>query len=183
MAEAAHPARPPAPAEPQAPPPCDASPGTAAAAAAEAALRRYLDAYNAHDLEAVLSYLHPNCEVVYKGSVVARGRDAMAPSYQRDWEQVPGARVSVVGDCSCSSLGVHGGGTGSGGGDDEQAVEVGVRLRKDPGAVDVDVTYVFEVPVGRMVRHVITRATGEASAAVQGGLPPASQATTGSNER
>lgn len=45
----------------------------------------YLSAYNKHDINEIVSFLHPDCIVIYNNQVAMKGVDAMRPSYENDF--------------------------------------------------------------------------------------------------
>jgi hypothetical protein len=50
-----------------------------------ALLLEYLSAYNEHDVNKIVSFLHPDCRVIFNGQVVLQGVEAMRPTYEHDF--------------------------------------------------------------------------------------------------
>ncbi len=50
-----------------------------------ALLLEYLSAYNEHDVSKIVSFLHPDCRVIFNGQVVLQGVEAMRPTYEHDF--------------------------------------------------------------------------------------------------
>lgn len=63
-------------------------------ARATADLAQYLSSYAAQDLAGVARHLDADVEVWAGGALVARGREAILPSYTADWAR--GRRVTVM---------------------------------------------------------------------------------------
>jgi hypothetical protein len=50
-----------------------------------ALLLEYLSAYNNHDINKIVSFLHPDCRVIFNGQLVLQGIDTMRPTYEQDF--------------------------------------------------------------------------------------------------
>ncbi len=48
-------------------------------------LSEYLTAYNNHDVDKIVRFLHPNCRVTFNDQVWKQGIDEMRPTYEQDF--------------------------------------------------------------------------------------------------
>lgn len=60
-----------------------------------ALLLEYLSAYNNHDINKILNFLHPNCRVMFNDQVWKQGADEMRPTYEQDFVN-PQASASLI---------------------------------------------------------------------------------------
>jgi hypothetical protein len=116
--------------------------------ALRSALDSYLQAYNSQNFEVIKNWLDEDCEVVFNGNSVMKGREYMLPSYLTDFESK--ATVTAVGVCKETW-------------NFDQTAEIQVALEKysKDGVLEakLQVTYVFRTvssKVGSMIKHVIT---------------------------
>ena len=104
-------------------------------------LIKYLHAYNTHDLNAIASFLAPECFVVLNDVVVTNGRETMLPSYTNDWTKNPGAKVAVVGDKGIQEESF------------ETTTHVTLDLYSNTANKVIKVTYVFRNEDLQMIEH------------------------------
>lgn len=97
----------------------------------------YLSAYNEHDLEKILTFLDPNCRVIYDGKVWVEGLDALKSTYEKDFLN-PNAKATIVEYRSKEVDRIH------------------VCLETDDQRL-IDVTYVFDLKGNsqKMIEHLI----------------------------
>ena len=101
-------------------------------------LLEYLSAYNGHDVDKVISFLHPDCRVMYEGQVWVQGIDALRLTYEKDFCR-PQAKATLLEYRPVTNDGC-----------------IRVLLETDDHR-RIDVTYVFntkEKPE-RMIEHII----------------------------
>ncbi len=103
-----------------------------------ALLLEYISAYNKHDINKIVNFLHPNCCVIFNDQVILQGIEAMRPTYEKDFLN-PQANATLVDyhlDIS-----------------DENRIRT--LLKTDDNRV-IDVTYVFEMNDNKkMIEHII----------------------------
>ena len=58
-------------------------------------LLEYISAYNRHDLEKVISFLQPDCRVIFDGQVWVQGIDALRSTYEKDFTR-PQASATIL---------------------------------------------------------------------------------------
>jgi hypothetical protein len=58
-------------------------------------LLEYLSAYNSHDVNKLISFLHPDCRVIYEGQVWVQGIDGLRPTYEKDFTR-PQAKATLL---------------------------------------------------------------------------------------
>ena len=109
-----------------------------------ALLLEYLSAYNNHDVNKIISFLHPDCRVIFNGQVVLQGIDAMRPTYEQDFLN-PQASATVVKYPEETN--------------DQDRIRVVLKTHDNRV---LDVTYVFEpkeddaeISRKRMIEHII----------------------------
>ena len=100
-------------------------------------LLEYFSAFNEHNINKILEFLHEDCRVIFNDQVVLQGIDAIRPTYEKDFLN-PQTAVTLVEytedpanpNCARVLLKLH-----------------DHRL--------IDVTYVFDPHGKKMVEHVI----------------------------
>ncbi|UJR10856.1 hypothetical protein I4U23_015044 [Adineta vaga] len=109
----------------------------------------YLSAYNHHDINKIISFLHPDCCVIFNGQMVLRGAEAMRPTYEKDF-QSSNAGVTLL-EHSYEN-------------NDHHRIRALLRTTHDDRLIDV--TYVFEsngngvnITEKRMIEHLIHSVT------------------------
>jgi hypothetical protein len=103
-----------------------------------ALLLEYLSAYNKHDINKIVNFLHPDCRVIFNGQVVLQGIEAMQPTYEKDFLN-PQANANLV-DYHL---------------DISDQNRIRTLLKMDDNRV-IDVTYVFEMNDNKkMIEHII----------------------------
>ena len=50
-----------------------------------ALLLEYLSAFNEHDINKIVNFLHPDCRVIFDGQLWLQGIEALRPTYEKDF--------------------------------------------------------------------------------------------------
>ncbi|CAF0910042.1 unnamed protein product [Rotaria sordida] len=107
-------------------------------------LLEYLSAYNKHDINKIVNFLHPNCRVIFNDQLVLQGVEAMRPTYESDFLN-PQANVTL--------LEYHE--------DTNNKDRIRVLLKTHDNRL-IDVTYIFEMKNNdeefnnaKMIEHII----------------------------
>jgi len=101
-------------------------------------LLEYLSAYNKHDINKILNFLHPNCRVIFNGQLVLEGIEAIRPTYEKDFLN-PQASVTLVEYHL----------------DPNDQNRIRALLKTDDNRL-IDVTYVFDTEDNeKMIEHII----------------------------
>ena len=106
-------------------------------------LSEYLSAYNNHDIDKIVSFLHSDCRVLFNGEVWVQGIDAMRPTYEKDFLN-PQASATLIESTQDKN--------------DENRIRA---LLKTHDNQLIDVTYVFEIKDDddkhnkKMIEHII----------------------------
>ncbi|CAE7458918.1 unnamed protein product [Symbiodinium natans] len=108
-------------------------------AAALSKFGQYIEAYNQHDIDCVLSFLADDIQVFVNDDLAAEGAEALRPSYVSDFDEKK--KVTVVKDPSIVN-------------EDEVSATVAVTL--NTGKVQLDVLYVFRLPDLKQVKHKLS---------------------------
>jgi len=48
-------------------------------------LLEYLSAFNEHDINKIVNFLHPDCRVIFNGQLWLQGIEALRPTYEKDF--------------------------------------------------------------------------------------------------
>ncbi|CAF1454372.1 unnamed protein product [Adineta steineri] len=109
-----------------------------------ALLSEYLSAYNQHDVNKIIDFLHPNCRVIFNDQIVLQGVDAMRPTYEHDFLN-PNASATIIEHNQ----------------DLDEQDRIRVVLKTNDNRL-IDVTYVFETKENddkihrkKMIEHII----------------------------
>ena len=104
----------------------------------------YLSAYNEHDINKIITFLHPDCRVIYNDQVVLQGAEAMRPTYEHDFLD-PQARATLL-ECNEEA-------------DNQDRIRALFQTHDNRL---IDVTYIFEtkenddkISKKQMVEHII----------------------------
>jgi len=109
-----------------------------------ALLLEYLSAYNEHDVNKIVSFLHPDCRVIFNGQVVLQGVEAMRPTYEHDFLNSQAHATLVESNQETNN---------------QDRIQVLLKLHDNRL---IDVTYVFETKENddninkkQMIEHII----------------------------
>jgi hypothetical protein len=109
-----------------------------------ALLLEYLSAYNNHDSNKIISFLHPDCRVLFNGQVWKQGIEAIRPTYEQEFLN-PQTNATLV---ECTQ-------------DENDADRIRALLKTNDNRL-IDVTYVFETKKNqdevnnkKMIEHII----------------------------
>ncbi|CAM4816326.1 unnamed protein product, partial [Rotaria magnacalcarata] len=104
----------------------------------------YISAYNEHDINKIVSFLHPDCRVIFDGQVIMTGVEAMRPSYEHDF--LNSQAYAIILECNE---------------DTNNKDRIHVVFKTHDNRL-VDVTYIFELKKDddefhnqKMIEHII----------------------------
>lgn len=100
-------------------------------------LLEYFSAFNEHNINRILEFLHEDCRVIFNGQVILQGIDAIRPTYEKDFLD-PRTAVTLVEYTDDST--------------DSNRARVLLELHDHRR---IDVTYVFESNRKKMIEHII----------------------------
>ncbi|CAF2783523.1 unnamed protein product [Rotaria sp. Silwood2] len=107
-------------------------------------LLEYLSAYNNHDINKIVSFLHPDCRVIFNDQLAIQGAAAMRPTYEKDF---------LNPQASATLLEYHE--------DTNNKDRIRVLLKTQDNRL-IDVTYIFEMKKDddklnneKMIEHII----------------------------
>jgi hypothetical protein len=95
-------------------------------------LLEYLSAFNEHDINKIVDFLHPDCRVIFNDQVWVQGIEAMRPTYEKDFLN-PQTSATLIEY-------------------NEDSNRIRALLKTQDNRL-IDVTYVFEGP--KMIEHII----------------------------
>ena len=109
-----------------------------------ALILEYFSAYNEHDINKIVSFLHPDCRVIFDGQVIMTGVEAMRPYYEHDF--LNSQANAIILECNE---------------DTNNKDRIHVVFRTHDNRL-VDVTYIFELKNDdnefhnqKMIEHII----------------------------
>ncbi len=100
-----------------------------------ALLLEYLSAFNEHDINKIVDFLHSNCRVIFNDQLWLQGIEEMRPTYEKDFLN-PQANATLIEYHQ----------------DPTDSNRIRVLLKTQDNRL-VDVTYVFEGK--KMIEHII----------------------------